>query len=72
MRKGNCSALIDAYVLAYCQAILLGTPRPNGGIQDWAINPYDGKLWSYIADDKQFFSVPLPDTASPATPVDIT
>ncbi len=71
MSKGNCSASIDAYVLAYCEALLLNKPRPNGGIQDWSLNPYDNKLWSYIGTDNQFFKLPLPDAANPNTPVAI-
>ncbi|MEY4926358.1 MAG: hypothetical protein RI894_794, partial [Bacteroidota bacterium] len=69
IKKGNCAAIMDAYVLAYCQAVLLGQPRPNGGLQDWAINPYDGKLWSYIANDNQFFRLALPSVSAPNEPV---
>ncbi len=71
MSKGNCAALIDDYVLAYCGAILQNQPRPNGGIQDWSINPYDNKLWSYIGNNNQFFKLALPDPAAPNNPVAI-
>ncbi len=67
--RSSCAPIIDAYVLAYCQAVVLGQPRPNGGFQDWTINPYDGKLWSYIANDNHFFRLPLPSEASPNVPV---
>jgi Secretion system C-terminal sorting domain len=63
--RNTCTALFDQYVLAYCLAVIQGRPRPNTGLQDWAYNPDDNTLWGYIASDKKFFRLPLPDPTNP-------
>lgn len=37
-----------------------GSPAPSGGMQDWAISPIDGRLWSYMGDERVLFNMDIP------------
>ncbi|MEO1438467.1 MAG: T9SS type A sorting domain-containing protein [Bacteroidota bacterium] len=47
----TCGTIIDNFVNAFISAVFLGNPLPSGGIQDWAINPNDGLIYSYLGID---------------------
>ncbi|MEM6723920.1 MAG: T9SS type A sorting domain-containing protein [Bacteroidota bacterium] len=47
----TCGTIIDNFVNAFLSAIILSAPLPSGGIQDWAVNPNDGQIYSYLGID---------------------
>lgn len=57
--SSTAQSMLGTFLVQYCTAIIAGTPKPSGGIQDWAFNPRDGKIYSYLGVERMIFQLDI-------------